>query len=134
MPKENEVPPELALPRVYFRTVTGWILWPTHLPEADQETDALRIRRAFVAQSRSGESGRCVVEITTSVRGLLREVLGRDPAPGDELWDDIARGALSRHVDHLGNRPLEPVVVFGLSKEELRSVELLARTAASQIP
>ena len=65
-------------PLIYFRTLNGFQLWPVPLPDGGEETEALRIRRAFAVQSPSGEIHLCTVDITTSARGVVWEEIGRE--------------------------------------------------------
>src|SRR5438876_4881755 len=73
-------PPESrpAAPQILFRTLNGYKFWDAPLPAGEEETEALRIRRAFEVKSPAGETRHCVVELTTCVRELVRVETDRD--------------------------------------------------------
>jgi CheY-like chemotaxis protein len=127
------LPPTLApppagtqLPLIRFRTLNGFYFWPVSLPEGGEETEALRIRRAFEVRTPSGDSHPCAVDITTSVRGLVREETGRDYPPGDPIWDAIARSALSNHLWEKAELPPDNLPVYGLTREQMHTVRSIA--------
>lgn len=120
-------PPTLdGLPIVHFRTLNGFRLWPVPLPEGGEETEALRIRRAFEVRSPSGETRRCAVDLTTSVRETVRVETRREIAPEDPFWDTVCRSALSNHVWQTAELPPEVLPVYHL---DLQQIDLIRRLA-----
>src|SRR5438034_1277048 len=77
-----------------FRTLNGYKFWDAPLPAGEEETEALRIRRAFEVKSPAGETRCCVIELTTCVRELVRLETDHDYPPADEFWLTVCRGAL----------------------------------------
>lgn len=121
-PASREEPRHGAIedpPRIYFRTLNGFRLWPVPVPAAEEATDALRIRRVFVVQAPSGERQRTVVDVCTSVQEMIRRETGRELPPGDKLWETICRYVLSNQVWQAPVLPPDTVVVYDLSREEL---------------
>lgn len=125
------VPAECELanpePRVVFRTLNGFRIWPVSLPEGVLETESLRIRRGFVVQAPGGECCQVAVDITTAVRGFMRSALGRDVAPEDPMWDYLCRSALCRHLRSNGEPPECGLLLFGLTRDQIESACCMAR-------
>jgi CheY-like chemotaxis protein len=90
--------PRPPLPLILFRTLNGYKYWPLPLPAGEEETEALRVRRAFEVKAPAGEIHRCVVELTTCVRELVRLETHQDYSPTDELWDLVCKGALADYL------------------------------------
>jgi hypothetical protein len=114
------------LPLIHFRTLNGYKLWPVPLPEGAEETEALRIRRAFEVQTPSSDVHSCVVEITTSVRGMVREETGQEHAPDDPIWDTVARSVLSNYLWEKAELPPDNFLVYGLTRDQLLIVRSIA--------
>jgi hypothetical protein len=117
---------ESGEPLVHFRTLNGYRLWPAPLPEGGQETEALRIRRAFEVRAPNGKGHRCAVDITTSVRELVRTETRRDFEPEDPIWDTVCRIALSDYLWKRAELPGEVLPVYELDREQLDLVRRLA--------
>lgn len=123
------LPPEPSrpLPPISFRTLNGYQFWPVPLPAGGDETDALRVRRAFGVEAPAGETRCCIVEFTPLVRDLIRAETHREFRPTDDLWDTLCTGALS---DYLWTRAMTPSAILtlsALSSEQLELVRTLAR-------
>jgi CheY-like chemotaxis protein len=113
------------LPSIHFRTLNGFKFWPVPLPEGGEETETLRIRRAFEIQAPGGERRRCAVDVTTSVRGLVEERADRPSPPEDEIWDVVCKSALSHHLWEKAEMPPDNLLVFGLTRDQLETVRLM---------
>jgi hypothetical protein len=59
------------------------------------------------------------VDITTTVQALVREELGRDIPPADELWETACRHTLANRLWRTAELPPDTVVVYDLTREEL---------------
>src|SRR5262249_31884434 len=137
-PRQPVKPEDLALPRmlppeprpvvplITFRTLNGYKHWDAPLPAGEEETTTLRVRRGFEVQAPDGETRRCVVEICTSVRELIREETGHDYAPTDELWDTVCRMALADYLWTRAQLPPETLTIYELSRKQLEVVRSLA--------
>jgi CheY-like chemotaxis protein len=108
-----------GLPRIHFRTLNGFRMWPVPVPEEEAATDALRIRRVFVVEAPGGERQRTVVDVCTSVQEMIRRETRRELPPGDKLWETICRYVLSNQIWQTPALPPDTVVVYDLSCEEL---------------
>jgi hypothetical protein len=53
---------------IHFRTLNGYEFWPVPLPSGGEETEALRIRRAFEILAPDGDVLRCAVDLAAPVR------------------------------------------------------------------
>jgi DNA-binding response OmpR family regulator len=115
-----------AAPQIQFRTLNGYRYSPLELPEEAQETEALRIRRAFMVEAPSGERRRCAVDATTSVRGAIRELLSRECPPADPVWDYVCKTALSGYLWEHSVFPPDNLLVFGLTREQVRAVRAMS--------
>jgi hypothetical protein len=123
------LPPEPSrpLPPISFRTLNGYQFWPVPLPAGGEETEALRVRRAFAVEVPAGETHCCILEFTPLVRDLIRAETRREFRPTDDLWDTLCTGALS---DYLWTRAMTPPAILtlsALSSEQLELVRALAR-------
>jgi CheY-like chemotaxis protein len=118
--------PRAALPLITFRTLNGYKHWDAPLPPGEEESAALRVRRGFEVKAPSGETQRCVVELTTCVRELIREETGRDYPPTDELWDTVCRMALADYLWTRAQLPPETLAIYELSRKQLEVVRSLA--------
>lgn len=127
------LPAAPSLPSIYFRTLNGYAFWPVSLPPGEEETDALRIRRLFEVRSPSGEAQRCVVDVTTSVRALIRSSTGLEHEPQHALWDLVCKSALSHHLWEKAEFPPENLLVYGLNPDQLQAVRSLAGLGPSRI-
>ncbi len=114
------------LPLIHFRTLNGYKLWSMSLPEGAEETEALRIRRAFEAEAPSGERSRCVVEVTTSVREWVRAETGQDFDPASAMWDTLCRSALSNQLWQEAELPPDVLPVYQLTREQAQVVRAMA--------
>ena len=83
---------------VWDKSYPPGVRWDAPLPAGEEETEALRIRRAFEVKSPAGETRHCVVELTTCVRELVRVETDRDYPPADAFWLTVCRGALSDYL------------------------------------
>jgi CheY-like chemotaxis protein len=110
------------LPPIRFRTLNGYYFWPVSLPEGGEETEALRIRRAFEVKSPAGETRYCAVDLATSIREFVRAEVQRDYAPNDPLWDIVCRSALSNYLWQQASLPPEVLPVYELTREQLHDV------------
>jgi len=117
---------QLAPGLVTYMTLNGWQFWPVSLPLDDQETDALRIRRVFLVKSPSGERHRCAVDVTTSVRELVRAEIGRDCPPHEEIWSVLCKSALSNSLWQKAETPPDTLVVYELDRKQVETVRQLA--------
>jgi CheY-like chemotaxis protein len=115
-----------AGPLILFRTLNGYKFWDAPLPAGEEETEALRIRRAFEVKAPGGETRRCIVELTTCVRELVREETDRDYPPADEFWETVARGALSDYLWVQAQMPPEILPIYTLSRRQLEVARRLA--------
>lgn len=120
-------PSASGLPPISFRTLNGYMFWRVPLPEGEEETEALRIRRAFEVKSPAGQTRRCAVDLTTSVREFVRVELQREYPPGDPLWDMVCRSALSQFLWQEGTLPPEVLPVYALTREQLHDLRSAAR-------
>ena len=118
--------PRPRQPLILFRTLNGYKYWPVPLPEGEEETQALRVQRAFEVKAPSGEIHRCVVELTTCVRELVRLETGRDYAPADALWDTVCKGALANYLWTQAQIPPATLTIYELSRRELEVVRSVA--------
>lgn len=109
-------------PLIHFRTLNGYKFWPISLPDDETETEALRIRRAFEAQAPDGKTRKCAVEITTSIRGAVRDGTGRDFAPEEPVWDAVARSGLSAYLWERAELPPDSLSIYSLTREQLQIV------------
>jgi CheY-like chemotaxis protein len=106
-------------PLVTFRTLNGFSLWPVEVPEEEETTDALRIRRIFEVQAPNGGRSRTAVDVTTAVQEMIRQELGRELPAFDPLWETICRYMLSNELWRNPQLPPDTLVVYRLSREEL---------------
>lgn len=113
-------------PQIMFRTLNGYKFWDAPLPAGEEETEALRIRRAFEVKAPSGETRPCVVELTTCVRELVREETDHDYPPADEFWLTVCRGALSDYLWNQAQMPPEILPIYSLSRRQLEVARRLA--------
>jgi CheY-like chemotaxis protein len=113
-------------PLILFRTLNGYKYWPVHLPAGEEETEALRLRRAFEVKAPSGEISRCVVELTTCVRELVRLETNSDYPPAHELWDLVCKGALADYLWTHAQMPPATLTVYELSRKQLEVVRSVA--------
>ena len=122
------LPPEShpSEPLILFRTLNGYKHWDSPLPAGGEESEALRVRRAFEVKAPSAEIGRCVVELTTCVREAVRAETGHDYSPTDEFWDTVARGALSDYLWIEARMPPEILPIYSLSRRQLEVARRLA--------
>lgn len=121
-----EPPLQRDLPHIHFRTLNGFKFWPVPIPEEDQETAALRVLRVFDVRAPAGVTRRCAVELTTSVRGLVREATGQDYPATHRLWDTVCKSALSAHLWEKAEMPPDNLLVYGLDREQLRMIRAMA--------
>jgi len=121
------------LPMIYFRTLNGYAFWPVTLPVAEEETEALRIRRMFDVRAPDGEARRCAVDVTTSVRALIRSSTGQEYPPQHALWDLVCKSALSQHLWEKAEFPPENLLVYGLNRDQLEAVRSMAGLGTSRI-
>jgi CheY-like chemotaxis protein len=122
--------PEPGVPLVQFRTMNGFSYWDVPLPEGTEETECLRIRRAFEIRSGKSEPFRCIVEMTTSVREFVRSETGRDFPPDDVLWEMLCRTSLASYLWQQGELPPPVLTIYDLTREDL----LLVRNVAGLAP
>jgi len=122
--------PAPDVPLVQFRTMNGFTYWDVPLPKGTEETDALRIRRAFEIRSGKSHPFQCTVEMTTSVREFVRSETRRDFPPEDVLWEMLCRSALANYLWQQGELPPPVLTVYELTREDL----LLARKVAGLGP
>lgn len=122
LPGLPSTPQAPSVPLIHFRTLNGYKFWPVPLSEGEAETEALRIRRDFEAQAPEGKTRRCAVEITTSVRGKVRDGTGRDFAPEEPVWDAVARSGLAAYLWERAELPPDSLSIFSLSREQLQIV------------
>jgi CheY-like chemotaxis protein len=115
-----------AAPPIQFRTLNGFHFRELPLPEGEEESEALRIRRAFEIRAPGGELRRCIVELATPLRERIRAETGHDYAAADPLWDTVCRSALSDHLWQKAELPPEVMVVYDLTLEQMRVVRNLA--------
>jgi DNA-binding response OmpR family regulator len=113
-------------PLILFRTLNGYKYWPLPLPVGEEETEALRVRRAFEVKAPSGEVHRCVVELTTCVRELVRLETHQDYLPTDELWEFVCKGALADFLWTQAQLPPATLTVYELSHKQLEVVRSVA--------
>lgn len=113
-------------PLIHFRTLNGYQLSPVSLAEDEEETESLRIRRAFAVRSPAGALRRCAVDVTTSIRGHVREITGFDYPPEDPIWDWICRSALSNHLWEHAHFPPESLAVYSLTREQVQTIRAAA--------
>jgi CheY-like chemotaxis protein len=113
--------PLIPQPLVTFRTLNGYMYWDSTLP-AEEEADALCVRRGFDVQTPSGEIRRCVVEIAASLRELIRTETGHVYPPARELWKTVCRMALSDYLWSWAKLPPKILTVYELSHEQLEVV------------
>jgi CheY-like chemotaxis protein len=118
--------PASAQPHILFRTLNGFQLWPGPLPEGAEETEALRVRRAFEVKAPTGETRRCIVELTTCIRELVREETGHDYSPADAMWDTVCRITLSEYLWQRAQMPPDTLAVYELSRKQLEVVRSMA--------
>lgn len=109
------------VPLIHFRTLNGYRLWPVEMAVEQMETEALRIRRLFETLAPTGQACRCAVEISTSVRGNIREVTGQDFPPDHAIWDTLARSGLSHFLWERAELPPETLLVHALTREQLQT-------------
>jgi FixJ family two-component response regulator len=126
LPRSGAARPREVGPLIQFRTLNGYWFWELPLPPGGEETEALRVRRAFQVKAPSGGEGRCAVEITTSVRELIRQETGRDHPPDDPLWNTVCKGALSHYLWIQAQMPPEVLPIYELTREQLHVVRGLA--------
>jgi DNA-binding response OmpR family regulator len=127
LPPPTPPPQEVAaVPLVRYRTLNGFELWPASLTVDEEETEALRVRRAFEVKDPHGGLHRCAVDITTSVRALVQQETGRDVPPEDPIWDTVARLVLSNHLWTKAELPPGNLLVYGLTPDQLLTVRTLA--------
>lgn len=127
------LPTKPSLPSIYFRTLNGYAFWPVTLNADEEETDALRIRRLFEVRAPAGEARRCVVDVTTSVRALIRSSTGLEHAPQHALWDLVCKSALSQYLWEKAEFPPENLLVYGLNPDQLQAVRSMAGLGPSRI-
>jgi len=120
------LPPTPKVPLVSFRTLNGFQLWPVSLPEGGEETEALRIRRAFEVLTPAGDTHLCTVDITTSARAVVCEEAGRDLPPEDPIWETVTRLTLSNYLWQNAELPPDDLLIYGLSRDQLLTVRALA--------
>lgn len=118
--------PRPPQPLILFRTLNGYKYWPVPLPAGEEETEALRLQRAFEVKAPAGEIHRCVVELTTCVRELVRLETGHDYPPADALWDTVCKGALANYLWTQAQIPPAILTVYELSRKELEVVRSVA--------
>jgi hypothetical protein len=118
--------PHAAGPLIRFRTLNGYYFWDLPLPTGGDETQALCARRAFEVKAPSGEERRCAVEITTSVRELIRQETGRDYPSADPVWDTVCKGGLSHYLWTQAQMPPQILPIYELTREQLHVVRSLA--------
>lgn len=117
-------------PLIQFRTMNGFSFWHVPLPEGSEETESLRIRRAFEVRDGDGRRQPCIVELATCVREQVREETGQDFAPGETVWEALCRGALSRYLWVEAEMPPAVLTVYELMRED----RALARALAGRGP
>jgi hypothetical protein len=118
--------PIRPLPPISFRTLNGYQFWPVPLPEGE-ETEEPRVRRAFEAQTPAAETHCCIVEITPSVRELIRAETRREFRSTDDLWDTICTGALSDYLWTRAMMPPKVLTVSALPSDQLEIARARAR-------
>lgn len=118
--------PRVGQPLILFRTLNGFQYWPVPLPAGEEETEALRIQRAYEVKAASGELRRCVVELATCVRELVRLETGREYFPTDEIWDLVCKGALSEYLWTQAQMPPATLTVYELNRKQLEVVRRVA--------
>lgn len=114
------------VPLIQFRTLNGYHFWPVALPAGAEETEALRIRRAFAVKSPTGETRNCAVDLTTCVRELVRAEVGQDYPPGDPMWDVVCRSALANFLWQQAKLPPDVLPVYELTRDQLHDIRAAA--------
>jgi hypothetical protein len=114
------------LPQIVFRTLNGFQHWDATLPPGEEETEALRVRRAYEVREPSGVTQRCVVELACSIRELVRTETGRDYPPADPLWYTVCRLVLSDYLWQRGEMPPEVISAYELSRKQIEIVRSVA--------
>ena len=109
-------------PLCHFRTVNGYKFWPIVAPGEGAETEACRICRAFLVEAPDKKNRRCVVEISTSVRGAARNTTRRDFEPDEPVWDAVARNGLSSYLWERDELPPENLSLYALTPQQLQIV------------
>src|SRR5207247_328395 len=101
-------------PLIQFRTMNGFSFWQVPLHEGGEETETLRIRRAFEVQDGDGRRQSCIVELATCVREQVREETGEEFTPEHMLWEALCRSALSRYLWVEAEMPPAVLTVYEL--------------------
>jgi CheY-like chemotaxis protein len=125
-PTPSETRRSPHLPLIHFRTLNGYMFWPVELPPGAQETDALRIRRAFEVKSPVGETRYCAVDLAASIREFVRAEVQRDYPPDDPVWDMVCRSAMANYLWQQASLPPEVLPVYELTREQLHDIRAAA--------
>ena len=120
-------------PQIQFRTLNGFHFWSVPLPPDEQETEALRIRRAFEVTSPEGQTHPVAVEVTMSVRSEVREIASREFEPWDPLWDTVCRMSLCQYLWEHAELPPEILPAYGLSREQVQAVRAMAGMSPARL-
>lgn len=121
------------MPLIHFRTLNGYAFWPVPLPAEEEETEALRIRRLFEVKSPAGELRRVAVDVTTSLRALLRSANRQEYPPQHAVWDVVCKSVLSNHLWEKAEFPPENLLVYGLNRDQLEAVRCMAGLGGSPV-
>ena len=114
-----------APPQIHFRTLNGFLFWRASPRPRPEETASPSVRRAFEIETPSGALCWCAVELTASVRSLVRQRMGREPPREHPVWDLLCRSALSDYLCERGALPPGNRLVFGYSRDQLEMVATL---------
>jgi DNA-binding response OmpR family regulator len=127
LPRAVPAPPGASqFPLIQFRTLNGYMFWPVELPSGAQETQVLRIRRAFEVKSPARETCYCAVDLATSIREFVRAEVQRDYPPDDPLWEMVCRSALADFLWQRAKLPPEVLPVYELTRDQLHDVRAAA--------
>jgi len=121
------------VPLIHFRTLNGYAFWPVPLPVEEEETEALRIRRMFEVKSPAGEVRRVAVDVTTSIRAMVRSSTRQEYPPRHVVWDLVCKSALSSYLWEKAEFPPENLLVYGLNRDQLEAVRCMAGVGISRV-
>ncbi len=115
-----------VLPPIHFRTLNGYRLWLADLPQGEEETDSLRIRRVYEVRAPDRQRRLVAVDIATSVRGRIQDLTGCDYPPSAVVWEAICRSSLSDYLRAEDQLPPENILVYSLTAQQNQTVRALA--------